>query len=96
MRIGVRYYECMRRITISLPDDLAEIIEDEARRLRRPLSEIVREAIAKELGVHPECDLKKKVPFAGIVASEELVSATKMDEYLAGDWPQHLREEMGR
>src|SRR5262245_31429348 len=40
----------MKRMTISLSDDLAEAVEREARRRRKPVSHLAREALASYLG----------------------------------------------
>jgi Arc/MetJ-type ribon-helix-helix transcriptional regulator len=74
----------MQRITVSLPDDVAALLKDDARRLRRTVSDIVREAVEKELGVHPDCE-PKKVPFAALGASGA-IDASRIDEYLAEHW----------
>ena len=43
--MNVRYDEAMKRITISLPEDVAQRLEREARRRGASVSSLVREAV---------------------------------------------------
>lgn len=86
----------MKRITISLPEDLADILVYDAHRLHRSVSDVAREAIANHLGAS-ETSEPRVLPFVGLFASEgkgDFDSST-VDEYLAKHWPKHLEEEMG-
>jgi hypothetical protein len=58
----------MRRITISLPDDVATALEREARRRRVPVSQVAREAIEARLGWNEEGP--RDIPFIGVAASQ--------------------------
>lgn len=86
----------MKRITISLPEDIAEMLADDAHRRRRSVSDVAREAIAEHLGVSENCE-PRVLPFVGLFAGEgkgDFDSGT-IDEYLAEHWPKILEEEAG-
>ena len=86
----------MKRITISLPEDLAEVVEDEARRRRCSVSELVRDSITRELGVGEHCK-PRKLPFIALGKSDYTDTAARFDEYLEEAWDQKLlrREKHG-
>jgi Arc/MetJ-type ribon-helix-helix transcriptional regulator len=70
----------MRRITISLPDEMADILVDEARRCRRSVSEVAREALIERLGLDES--KPREIPFAGVGASKEGDLSERVDEIL--------------
>ena len=72
----------MKRITISLPDELAARVQREARRNRTSVSEVVRRGLADQLGQGSEAR-KRHVPFAGIFASGHTDTSERVDEILA-------------
>lgn len=72
----------MKRITISLPDDLAARVEREARRNRTSVSEVVRRGLAHQLDPANE-EGKRRVPFAGLFASGHTDTSERVDEILA-------------
>jgi hypothetical protein len=75
----------MKRITISVPDDLAAALEREARRERASVSEIARKAIEERLGRPPIAN--KHLPFIGIGRSKgEGNIARDMEEIMAREW----------
>jgi hypothetical protein len=74
----------MRRITISLPDDLAAALEREAHRRRKPVSHIAREAIGAQLGRPPSG--RRKLPFASLGRSGHHSTARDLEEILAAEW----------
>lgn len=76
----------MKRITISLPDDLAAELEREAHRERKSVSEIVRKAIESRKRLLPIVDGKRVVPFAGLGRSGRTDLSERVDEILAEDW----------
>lgn len=84
----------MQRITISLPDDVAMVLRDEARRCRKPVSEVAREAIAKRLGIS-ENGKPRDIPFAGIGESKENDLGERAEEYLAATWAQTIENDRG-
>jgi hypothetical protein len=73
----------MKRITISMPDKLALILADEARRGHRSVSEVAREAIECHLSNHGQ---PREIPFIGIGRSKRGDSSQRVDEILAEEW----------
>lgn len=91
----------MKRITISVPDALALVLADEARRRRRSVSEIAREALTDHLGVAD--GEPRRIPFAGIGRSKEGDLSQNIDERLREILnakyeriQRQLREDLGR
>jgi hypothetical protein len=77
----------MKRITISLPDDLAAALERESQRERMSVSEIARKAIEAKLRPLPIVDGKRQIPFIGIGRSEgDGNIARDMEEIMAREW----------
>jgi Arc/MetJ-type ribon-helix-helix transcriptional regulator len=77
----------MKRITISLPDDLAGALERESRRERKSVSEIARKAIEAKLRPLPIVDGKRVIPFAGLGRSKgDGNIARDMEEIMAREW----------
>ena len=77
----------MKRITISLPEDLVSAMEREARREHKSVSEIARRAIEARLQPWPIVDGKRVIPFAGIGRSKgEGNIARDMEEIMAKEW----------
>ena len=77
----------MKRITISLPEELAAALERESRRERASVSEIARRAIEARLRPLPTEEGKRKIPFAGIGSSDgKGPGAADMEEYLRKEW----------
>jgi predicted transcriptional regulator len=74
----------MKRITISLPDDLAAALEREARRRRIPVSQVAREAIEARLG--RTTDRPREIPFAGLGRSGHRSTARNVEEILEAEW----------
>lgn len=74
----------MKRITISLPDELATAVQREARRQRVSVSEVARQALAEHLGIDgPE---RRRLPFAALGRSGQPDIAERMEEILAQEW----------
>ena len=77
----------MKRITISLPEDLAAALEREAHQERKSVSEIARKAIEARLRPLPVVDGKRKIPFIGIGRSKgDGTISQRIDEILAEEW----------
>jgi predicted transcriptional regulator len=74
----------MKRITVSLPDDVAAALEREARRRRVPVSQVAREAFAAHLGLAG--DKPRKLPFAALGASGRHTTARDLENVLAAEW----------
>ena len=73
----------MKRITMSLPDELAAATEREASRRRVPVSQVVREALQARLG---QSDGSRVIPFAALGRSGHHTTARDVDEILAAEW----------
>ncbi|MBW3564760.1 MAG: ribbon-helix-helix domain-containing protein [Acidobacteria bacterium] len=72
----------MKRITMSLPEDLAKMVEYEAEARRTSVSEVIRDAIIAVLS--PSV---RRVSWAGICDDGELPRAADIDEELEREWP---------
>ena len=77
----------MKRITISIPDDLADALERESRREHKSVSEIARGAIEARLRPFPIVNGKRVIPFAGVGRSKgDRSIARDAEEILAEEW----------
>ena len=79
----------MKRTTISLPDDLAGMLEREARRRHTSVSEVVRIALAS----HFELDKPRELPFANLYSSGHTQDAANLEEILANEWAAWIEED---
>ena len=75
----------MKRTTISLPDDVADALEREARRRALPASAIARAALASYLGMAAAGE-RRQLPFAAVGRSGRRTTARDMEELLAAEW----------
>jgi hypothetical protein len=73
----------MRRTTISLPDPLALLLAREAKRLDAPVSEVVRQALVRHLGVE---DPDRGLGFIAIGRSGSRRTARNAEAILAREW----------
>lgn len=73
----------MRRMTISLPDDVARALEREARRQGTSSSAVAREAIVERLHLHAG---ERQLPFAALGRSGTHDTVRRADEILAAEW----------
>jgi predicted transcriptional regulator len=80
----------MKRTTISLPEELADALEREARRRAVPASAIARDALAGYLGVGNASD-RRQLPFAAVGRSGHRTTARDMEQLLAAEWNQRAR-----
>ena len=80
----------MRRTTISLPDELADALEREARRRSSSASAIARDALSDYLGVGRSGE-RRELPFAALGRSGRTTTARDMEELLALEWAPHAR-----
>ena len=72
----------MKRITISLPEELGSAVEREAHRRRVPVSQVIRERLEAKW----ETGSKRKIPFAAVGRSGTHDTARRVDEILAQEW----------
>ena len=69
----------MKRTTISLPDELAMVLQREARRRDTSISDIAREALAAHLGV--DGGRRPEFGFVGLGRSGFTDTSERFDEY---------------
>lgn len=75
----------VRRITITLPDELAAALQREARRRALPASTIVRDALTAYLWPG-NTDDQRALPFAALGRSGHADTARAMDDLLEHEW----------
>jgi predicted transcriptional regulator len=75
----------MRRTTISLPDELADALDREARRRSLPASAIARDALSDYLGFGREGE-RRDLPFAALGRSGHGTTARDMEDLLEREW----------
>ncbi len=80
----------MRRTTISLPDELADALEREARRRALPASAIARDALSDYLGIGRAGE-ERELPFAAVGHSGQNTTARDMEELLDREWDLDAR-----
>jgi hypothetical protein len=83
----------MKRATISLPDDLAELVDSEARRRQTSFSEVVRLFLVQ--GLVGSSEKPRKIPWAGMVDDPAMVPAERMDELLIENWANDIDRDRG-
>ena len=71
----------MRRTTISLPEEVSDAVEREARRRRVPVSQVIRESVEAQLGM----GAPRMIPFAAVGRSGRHDTARRVDEILEAD-----------
>ena len=74
----------MKRTTISLPDDLAQALDREARRRHASASEVTRTALAQHLGLVQ--GKPRELAFANLGHSGHHTTARDMEELLEQEW----------
>ena len=74
----------MRRITISLPDDVSGGLQREAARRRVPVSQVAREAIEAHLG--RPAGARRQLRFAAMGRSGHRDTSTSIEEILQREW----------
>ncbi len=83
----------MKRATISLPDDLAELVDREAVRRQTSFSEVVRLFIVQGLSGSEE--KPREIPWAGLFHDPDMVPAERLDEELAKHWADDIDRDRG-
>jgi Arc/MetJ-type ribon-helix-helix transcriptional regulator len=74
----------MRRTTITLPDQLATVLQREAQRRRVSVSEVVRRALETHFGLAD--GQPRRLPFADLGRSGEPDIAERVEEIIAEEW----------
>jgi Arc/MetJ-type ribon-helix-helix transcriptional regulator len=82
----------MKRITVSLPDDLASIVQRDARRRHTSVSEVMREAITS----HFKLDQRRQLPWANLGRSGHTDTAARAEEILAAEWADAIASDCDR
>jgi metal-responsive CopG/Arc/MetJ family transcriptional regulator len=80
----------MRRTTISLPDDLADALDREARRRSLPASAIARDALSDYLGIGRPGQ-QRELPFAAVGSSGKNTTGRDMEQLLEHEWNRDAR-----
>jgi predicted transcriptional regulator len=80
----------MRRTTVSLPDELADALEREARRRSSSASAIARDALSVYLGFGPAGE-RRELPFAALGRSGHSTTARDMEDLLESEWAPDAR-----
>jgi hypothetical protein len=83
----------VKRTTISLPDDLAELAQSEARRRGTSVSAVVRGLIEQELA--PPKEGPRSVPWIGLFDDPGAPSGADLEEYLADHWADDIDRDRG-
>ena len=83
----------MKRATITLPDDLADLVDREAIRRQTSFSEVVRQFIVRGLSGSEE--KPREIPWAGLFHDPEMVPAERLDEELAKHWADDIDRDRG-
>jgi hypothetical protein len=78
----------MKRATIALPDELAELVDREAVRRQTSFSEVVRQYIVE--GLSGSEAKPREIPWAGLFHDPTMVPAERLDEELAKRWADDL------
>jgi Arc/MetJ-type ribon-helix-helix transcriptional regulator len=74
----------MRRITVTLPDEVVEALERAAGRGRTSVSDVVRRMLAAQVGMMAGGE--RPVPFANLGRSGERHVARNMEALLSEGW----------
>lgn len=79
----------MKRTTISLPDDLAALLSNEARRRGRSVSAITRAALMDHFGLAE--GEPRELPFLALGGSGHSDTSERIEEILAEEWQPDRR-----
>ena len=78
----------MRRTTIALTDEVADLLSEEARRRRTSVSAVARELLTEGL-VGSEAK-PREIPWAGIIDDPAMPAARDLEEILEREWPDAI------
>jgi hypothetical protein len=81
----------MKKVTITLPDEFAALMDSEARRRQTSFSEVIRHYLV--LGVSRE--RLREIPFAGLFHDSGMVRGDSIDESLSRHWANHIARDRG-
>jgi hypothetical protein len=83
----------MKRTTITLPDDLAELVDREALRRQTSFSGVVRQFILQ--GLSGAGEKPREISWAGLFHDPGMAPAEGLEEKLAADWADDLDRDRG-
>ena len=83
----------MKRTTITLPDELADLVGREARRRETSVSAVVRQLILDGLGGTDE--KPREIPWAAMFDDPGMVPGEQVEEALAERWPNDIDRDRG-
>ena len=84
----------MKRVTVSLPDELAAALENEARMHRISKSQYARECVEEHF--QRLRDIRVRVPFYSLTRSGHTDTSERFDEILAEIMEARFKRKMGR
>lgn len=79
----------MKRTTITLPEELAALLDREARRRETSVSALVRDLLESALGV----GMPRELPWAGMIDDPGMAPASRLDEELERHWAHDIRRD---
>jgi Arc/MetJ-type ribon-helix-helix transcriptional regulator len=83
----------MKRTTIALPDDLAELVDSEARRQRTSVSDVIRRHLVRSLPGAAE--RPRVIAWAGLLEEPSMPSGERIDEAFAEGWADAIDRDRG-
>lgn len=83
----------MKRATITLPDELADLVNSEARRRQTSFSEVIRHYVV--LGMTGAEEKPREIPFAGLFHDPCMVHGDSIDESLSESWANDIDRDRG-
>lgn len=83
----------MKRTTITLPDDLSDLVDSEARRRQTSVSEVIRTFIVE--GLTGTAAKPREIPFAGLFHDPGMASGEAIDQELKRHWADDIDRDRG-
>ena len=83
----------MRRTTITLTDDVAEMVEQEAQRRRTSVSAVIQDYVTT--GLTGGSQEPREIPWAGLFHDPDMPPAAQLDEVLKAQWADDLDRDRG-
>ena len=80
----------MKRTTITLTDDLADLLIHEARRQHTSVSALLRKLVKEAFGVSTR---GRKIPFAGLFQDPGMVTGAQVDDELERRWANDIESD---
>ncbi len=77
----------VKRITVSLSEELAATLALESKKRREPVSQLIREAIEERYLTHPPPPL----PFVGLLGDLPMTPGADVEEVLEREWIDAIR-----